>query len=97
VLIIMVEPTLRSIEAARTIHALASELGIRRIGVVGNKIAAPAQRKFIETSLDTMESLGFLSLNERTGETDMTGEAVFSANPRLVDEVKHIRERIEQP
>jgi len=106
VLIVMVEPTLRSIEAARTIHELASELGIRRIGVVGNKIETPqtrfiasgdpaeTQREFIRKSLDTMEILGFLSLNERIHETDITGEAVFSNNPRLLDEVNRIREAI---
>jgi CO dehydrogenase maturation factor len=96
VLVVMVEPTLRSIEAARTIHELASELGIRRIGIVGNKIAADAQREFIEKSLDAMEILGFLSLNGRIQETDITGEAVFSRNPQLVDEVNRIRKHIEQ-
>jgi CO dehydrogenase maturation factor len=98
VLIVMVEPTLRSIEAAKTIHALAADLGIRRIGVVGNKIASAAQREFIERALagSAMEVLGFLSLNERIGETDMTGEAVFSKNPRMADEVNRIRERIEE-
>ena len=97
VLIVTVEPTLRSIEAAKTIHALAADLGIRRIGVVGNKIASATQREFVEKTLagEGVEILGFLSLNERIGETDRTGEAVFSNNPRLVDEVNRIRERIE--
>jgi len=96
VLIVLVEPTRRSVEAAKTIRALADGLGIRRIGIVGNKVADERQRKFIEQSLDGMEILGFVSLNERLQETDITGEAVFANNPQLVEEVDRIRERIER-
>lgn len=96
-LIVLMEPTRRSVEATKTIHELATELGIERIGVVGNKITSERQRKFIEESVDAMEILGFLSLNERLQETDITGEAVFSNNPLLTEEVNRIRERIENP
>ena len=96
VLVILVEPTRRSVEAARTIRKLASELGIQRIAAVGNKVATEPQRQFLEESLDGTEILGFLSLNQRLQETDITGEAVFSKNPQLVEEVNRIRMRIEQ-
>jgi len=94
-LVVLVEPTRRSVEAAKTIRQLGTDLGIRRIGVVGNKIATDRQRTFIEEGLNGMEMLGFLSLNDRLQETDITGEAVFSENPQLTDEVRGIRERIE--
>ena len=97
VLIVLVEPTRRSIEAAKTIRELAAELGITRVGIVGNKITTDRQQEFIRESLPEMEVLGFLSLNARLQETDITGEAVFSNNPALTEEVNHIRERIEHP
>ncbi|KPJ56543.1 MAG: carbon monoxide dehydrogenase [Planctomycetes bacterium DG_58] len=97
VLIVLVEPTRRSIEATKTIFDLAAKLGIGRVGLVANKIASERQRKFIEDSVDAMELLGFLSLNERLQETDITGEAVFSNNPLFMEEVNRIRERIENP
>jgi CO dehydrogenase maturation factor len=95
-LLIVTEPTLASLHTVLRIADLARQLVIPRLGVVGNKIASDRQRKFIEESLDAMEILGFLSLNERVQETDITGEAVFSNNPRLVEEVNRIRERIDR-
>ena len=97
VLIVLVEPTRRSIEATKTIIDLGTKLGIERIGLVANKIASEQQRKFIEDSVDAMELLGLLSLNERLQETDITGEAVFSNNPLFMEQVNRIRERIENP
>jgi CO dehydrogenase maturation factor len=95
-LIVLAEPTRRSVEAAKTIHKLASELGIRRVAAVGNKISTDRQRRFIADSLGEMENLGGLSFNERIQETDISGEAVFSNNPLLTGEVDRIRELIER-
>jgi len=64
---------------------------------VGNKITTDRQREFITESLTDMEVLGFLSLNPRLQETDLTGEAVFSNNPQLTEEVDRIREHVESP
>lgn len=96
-LIVLVEPTRRSVEAAHTIRDLAADLGIRRIGVVGNKVSTDRQREFIEDSADGMEILGLVSMNERIQETDISGEPVFSDNPQLIEEVNRIRAAIERP
>jgi CO dehydrogenase maturation factor len=101
VLVVMTEPTLRSVETAKLIRRLASDLGVGRIAAVANKVAQALQRKFIEEALagsprrPGMEILGFLSLNEKLAEADISGEAVFADNPVLISEVDVIRKRIE--
>lgn len=46
-MLIMVEPGSRSVDTARTIMRLASEVGIHRFGVVGNKVRTAAERDWI--------------------------------------------------
>jgi CO dehydrogenase maturation factor len=59
-LIIVVEPGRASIETARRIAKLASDLGIKNIGAVGNKVHDEAERAFISSSLPGFEFLGFI-------------------------------------
>ncbi len=73
ILIIVVEPGMRSIETAGKIRTLAEDLGIRRIGVVGNKIRSPRDEAFIRKHLNEADILGFLPQDERLIEADIEG------------------------
>ncbi len=71
--IVVVEPGRRSIETAEKIRKLAGDLGIRRLGVVGNKIRGDADRTFIRESLPGMKILGLIPYDERLIEADLEG------------------------
>ena len=73
--IIVVEPGKRSIETAEKIRKLASDIGLKKIGVVGNKIRGTNDENFIRESLKDIKILGFIPYDERLIEADLKGES----------------------
>jgi len=88
--IVVVEPGMRSIETAEKIRKLARDLGITRIGIVGNKVRGEDDMTFICSALAGMKILGFIPYDGRLIEADLGGrgaplefsdqiEAIFGA------------------
>ena len=93
-LIIVVEPGRRSIETAQTISALAKDLGLPNVVVVGNKIRNSADKDFIKSSLPGAEILGYISYNAAITEADLAGKTLFDAVPQTAKEVRAIYSKI---
>ena len=72
-LIIVVEPGKRSIETALNIKKLASEIWLKNITVVGNKIRNDNDRKFLEKSLPDFHFAGFIPYDNQLIEADLSG------------------------
>jgi CO dehydrogenase maturation factor len=63
-LIVVVEPTMRSIETAFRIKSLAEDLKIQKVFLVGNKIRDDEDIDFIKDRASGFEILGFIWYNE---------------------------------
>lgn len=72
-IIIVVEPGKRSIETAEKIRKLTGDLGIERVGVVGNKIRGESDKAFIRENLPGLAILGFIPFDDRLIEADLRG------------------------
>lgn len=72
-LIVVVEPGKRSIETATHVFRLASDIGIKNLAVVGNKIRKKSDEDFISENLKEMTILGFLPFDDNWIESDMKG------------------------
>ena len=77
-LIIVVEPGLRSIGTAGAIKALSADLGIKKTAVVGNKIRGSADEEFIRKNIGNIEIIGFIPYDEKIIESDMQGRSSIS-------------------
>jgi CO dehydrogenase maturation factor len=77
-LIVVVEPGRRSIETALKIKDLAGDIGLTRIGLVGNKVRGPKDEEFLANNLSEYRFLGFIPYDERIIESDLQG--VFAEN-----------------
>lgn len=86
-IIVVVEPGKRSVETAGRIRALASDLGIRRIGVVGNKVRGPADEEFIRAGAGDIPVLGFLPYDPRLIEADLAGGGAPSVYEDIIDRI----------
>ena len=73
--IIVVEPGKRSIETAEKIRKLANDIGLKKIGIVGNKIRGSNDEKFIRENIKDIKILGFIPYDERLIEADLKGES----------------------
>jgi CO dehydrogenase maturation factor len=94
-LIVVVEPGRRSIETALQIKKLASDLGIKNIAVVGNKIRSQQDEVFIKENLKNFEFLCFLPFKEEIIESDLKGIAVFENDKETLENIKSmIQEKI---
>ncbi|MBI5845499.1 MAG: AAA family ATPase [Deltaproteobacteria bacterium] len=88
-LIVVVEPGQRSIETARHVRELASQIKLDRIAIVGNKVRNEADREFLRKNLSDFEILGFLPYDPSLIEADVSGKSPFdteSESKRLVAE-----------
>ena len=76
-LIIVVEPGRRSIETAGQIKRLASEIHLKNIAVVGNKIRSPKDEQFLRDNLKDFDFLGFMPYDDSFIEADLAGISPF--------------------
>ena len=93
-LIVVVEPGRRSVQTARRITDLASDLGISRCGVVGNKVRDGRDQGLILEALDGIPALGFLPYDSQAIEADLRGEAACDRAPQLVAQARRIADEI---
>ena len=87
-LIIVVNPGARSRAAAEKIRKLGSDIGIKRIVVLGNRVRSDEDRDLIRDSLAGFEILGFLPEQEAIAAADRGGHRPYddlaSAPPELL-------------
>jgi CO dehydrogenase maturation factor len=76
-LIVVVEPGRRSIETAEHIRRLATEIHLKHLWVVGNKIRNPKDEDFLQQHLPNFDFLGFLPYEETLIEADLNGQAPY--------------------
>jgi len=79
-LIVVVEPGRRSIDTAGHIKKLASEIGVKNIVVVGNKIRSKKDEEFLKKHLGDFKLLGFIPYDEALIEADLDGVSPFDVN-----------------
>lgn len=92
--VVVVEPGRRALQTAHSIRDLAGDLGIERIFVVGNKIAAADDEAFIVEQLPGFEVLGFMPSSPQAIKADRRGVAVFDMAPELVERARAIVDRL---
>lgn len=84
--IIVVEPVRRSLDTARRIHKLATDIGITRFSLVGNKVRDEADRTFIrEYAGADLPVAGFFPIDDQVSQADRDGIAIFDAIPEFAE------------
>ena len=91
-LIVVVEPGRRSIETARNIEKLASEIGLKNIAVVGNKIRGEQDEAFLRKHLDGFELLGFLPYDDALIGADLDGLSSYDVKSTAKQKVQSMLE-----
>lgn len=93
-LIVVVEPGRRSIDTAGHIRKLASEIGLRNIAVVGNKIRSSKDEEFLRTHLSDLEFLGFLPYDDALIEADLNDTSPFDVDSSAKAEIKEMIKKL---
>jgi CO dehydrogenase maturation factor len=92
--IVVVEPGARSIQTYERIRSLAADLGVKKVSVVGNKIANEADKAFIAARVEGDDLLGYISYGADVIEADKAGGSPLSADSVFSAEVREIKGRV---
>ncbi|MCF8025301.1 MAG: AAA family ATPase [Desulfobacteraceae bacterium] len=93
-LIVVVEPGRRSIDTAMHIKQLASEIGLNKISLVGNKVRGKQDSDFLQSHLSDFEFLGFLPYDEALIEADLNGRSPYDTDSKAGSEILQIIEAL---
>lgn len=93
-LIVVVEPGQRSLEVARKIRQLAADIGLKNIGLVGNKIRSDKDREFLLSRIPDLPFLGFVLADAKIVEADLAGKPPQEGNPVFLQAMGGIVDQI---
>jgi len=82
-MLVVVEPTRRSLGTAAQIKKLANDIGLTRLWLVGNKVRHPEEQTFLLAESPGIPVLGFLAADLSVQEADRLGIAVYDYVPEL--------------
>jgi len=82
-MLVVVEPTRRSLGTALQIKNLANDIGLTKLYLVGNKVRNDEESKFLETESSGLPILGFLPADLKVQEADRLGIPVYDHVPAL--------------
>ncbi len=93
-MIIVVEPTRRSLGTAAQIKQLANDIGLTRLWLVGNKVRNADEEAFLRAQTPGIPVLGFLAADLKVQEADRLGVAVYDYVPTLRDAAQQMAQTL---
>ena len=94
--IVVIEPGARSIQTYEKVKKLAADLGITKVDVVANKIRDAEDEAFIRANIPAEALLGFMHYNPEVIDADRRGLSPYDVSPRMVEEIRRIKARMDQ-
>lgn len=82
-MLVVVEPTRRSLGTAAQIKSLAADIGLTRLWLVGNKVRSEEEAEFLNAETPGIPVLGMLPADLAVQEADRLGIAVYDYVPSL--------------
>lgn len=93
-LIIVVEPTRRSLGTAAQIKKLAGDIGLKHLWLVGNKVHSQAEEDLICSGSPGLPLLGILPADDGVLDADHNGASVYDHVPRLRQAAQELAEKL---
>lgn len=93
-MLIVAEPTRRSLGTAAQIKSLASDIGLTRFWLVGNKVQNDEELAFLQDSSPDIPLLGVLPVDPTVLEADRLGIAVYDHSPALRQAASEFSEKL---
>lgn len=94
--IVVIEPGARSIQTYKNVKQLATDIGIKRVRVVANKVRDAADEEYIREKIPKDDLLGIVHYNEEVIAADRLGESPYDVSPSARAEIMAIKEKIDK-
>lgn len=96
-MIIVVEPTQRSLGTAAQIKALSKDIGLNRLWLVGNKVRTKEEKDFLEKNSPGLPLLGTLPMDLGVLDADRLGKPVYDHVPAIFKASEEIAQTLLEP
>ena len=93
-MLVVIEPSRNSVNTAKSVQKMASDLGIERVMIIGNKIRSAKDKGFIAGSFTDKEILGFIDFDENVWDNAMLEDKEFDSSQKLLSDMKKIQQKI---
>ena len=75
---------------------LASDLGVRQVHVVANKVRDEKDEEFVRSHIPAEDLLGFIHYNTEIMDADRQGQSPYDYSRTAVEEIRKIKQTIDQ-
>lgn len=93
-MLIVAEPTRAGVKTASVVKQLASDLGIAKIKILGNKIRREEEKDFISRNFDSSEIIGFLPFSEKVWSKSMEAQPTLFSDEDLLEGMEDVYQSI---
>ena len=94
--IVVIEPGARSVQTYHNVKRLASDLGVKRVRVVANKVRDERDEEFVRKSIPAEDLLGIVHYNTEVIDADRNGESPYDYSPTAIEEIRKIKEILDR-
>ncbi|QYE97709.1 AAA family ATPase [Paraclostridium sordellii] len=92
--IVVVEPGERSLQTYRKVKRLGTDIGIKKVFVVGNKVRNKSDEDFIASNLQDGELLGFIYYNQDVIDSDRASQSPYDVSEDTKIQINEIKSRL---
>ena len=89
--IVVIEPGARSVQTYRNVKRLASDLGVKRVRVVANKVRDAQDEEFVRNAIPAEDLLGCIHYSSEVIDADRQGKSPYDFSPTAIEEIKIIK------
>jgi CO dehydrogenase maturation factor len=89
-MLVVVEPTVRSLQTAAQIKSLAEDIKLSRLYLVGSRVQGEGDMEFIQEQSPGLSVIGYLPEDARVREADRQGVPLYEAAPELAESARAI-------
>ena len=89
--IVVIEPGARSVQTYHNVKRLASDLGVKRVRVVANKVRDSRDEEFVRSAIPADDLLGCIHYNTEIMDADRNGKSPYDFSPAAIEEIRKIK------
>jgi CO dehydrogenase maturation factor len=93
--IVVVEPGARSVQTYKKVKQLASDIGVKNISVVANKVRSDEDEHYLRDKIPADEFLGIIRYSAEVIEADRAAVSPYETAKSAVDNIRVIKQKID--
>lgn len=94
--IVVIEPGARSIQTYKNVKRLATDLGIKQVRVVANKVRGTEDEEYIKERIPAEDLLGFVHYTAEVIDADRQAKSPYDSCKAAVEEIRKIKQLIDK-